>query len=203
MKNLDIFKKIWALSTLFFVLNYFLFLFLLFVRLPLSPFPHILNIISLFISYSIGLRKTKDLFKLFNESNFFCLVCFLFLPSNILLFPFFLLGIYNLISFVLSNRKVFENMFILDLCMSLSTVHVMIGRVALFSELICLSINFLMFLVRKSSLGSLISYGVMVRQQYIYNNNMRSVVNEMRNKYQEIINKKNIFYNNNKNNVLL
>lgn len=173
--KLDFIKKVWAFSTFLFIFNYSLYIFLFFVRFPISPLPNYINILSLVVSHSVGLFRYKNVTRTLQESNLFCIGFFLTFPSTFLLLPFYLLGIYNFMGFMLSNKKIFN----FGTCMSISSFHVVVGRTALMSEVIFFIIIFILFIVRFTSIWTLLSYGIMIRQQYINNPNMKSVVKEM------------------------
>lgn len=188
MKNCNMVKRTWAVSNLFFVTNYSIYLLLYIIKIPIHPFPQILNILSLVISYSTSLTKCfNNIGGIFEESNFYCILVFITFPRNILLLPFYFLSVYHLITFILSNKSCFEKYWIYGLCRSLSNIHVVLGRIALMAEVVCCALSFVLFFTRFGSLGTFVAYGVMIRQQYYNNPNMRSVLSELRMRTDEMM----------------
>ncbi|KAK6089701.1 hypothetical protein P3W45_001343 [Vairimorpha bombi] len=90
-------------------------------------------------------------------------------------------------TFILSNKSSFEKYWIYGLCRSLSSIHVVIGRFALMTEVVCCVLSLIMFLTKFGSLGTFVTYCVMIRQQYYNNPNMRSVLSELRVKTDEMM----------------
>lgn len=125
-------------------------------------------------------NNLPNLNDIFNHPNTYCLLVFITFPSTILLFPFYLLSIHNMMSFILSNKKVFENTRIYKICRYLSSFHYSIGRFALMSEIICSGLCLILYFLRIDSFCTLVAYFVMVRNQYVTHGFMRSVFGEMR-----------------------
>lgn len=168
------------LNTLFAV-NYTLYIVLHLIRIPIYPLPNFVNILCLISSYSISLLPHLSSMKeILSQPNIYCITVFFTFPHEALLLPFYLLSIYHLSSFVLSNKKTFERTSIYPICVSLSAYHVTLGRLALFTEVLAVPLSFLMIFLRKSSLVTFTTFIAMVRQQYFNNPSMRSVFGEIR-----------------------
>eukprot|EP00919_Chromeraceae_sp_WS-2016_P015051 GHVR01035395.1.p1 GENE.GHVR01035395.1~~GHVR01035395.1.p1 ORF type:complete len:123 (+),score=12.81 GHVR01035395.1:3557-3925(+) len=90
---------------------------------------------------------------------------FLTFPHEILLLPFYLLSIYHLSSFVLSNKKIFERTTTYTICMGLSTYHVGLGRLALLTEILAVPLSFLMIFFRASSIVTFTTLAAIIFQQ--------------------------------------
>lgn len=187
MKPLNLTKKIWAICNILFVINYTLYLTLFFIRLPLPYLPSIFNIIFLIISYSTSLSKmVYNLSAIPTQPNFYCILVFFTMPSNFLLIPFYFLSLYHLISFVLSNKNLFEKYLIYRACIVASNFHVALGRIALLCKIICVPLSLLMFMFGSGSIGTFLTYVWMVRQQYQNIPAMRSVFGEVRVRMDEL-----------------
>lgn len=181
MAQLTSSKKTWMSLNAFFVVNYTLYIVLRLIRIPIYPLPNFVNILCLASSYAISLLPyISSISEILSQPNIYCIVVFLTFPHELLLFPFYLLSIYHLSSFVLSNKKVFERTALYTMCVTLSTHHVGLGRLALFTEILTVPLSFLMILFRKSSIVTLTALIAMVRQQYFNNPTMRSVFGEIR-----------------------
>ncbi|CAD25303.1 hypothetical protein [Encephalitozoon cuniculi GB-M1] len=181
MSQLSSTKKTWMLLNALFATNYTLYLMLHLIRIPIYPLPNFVNILCLASSYAISLfPHFSSIGEILSQSNIYCIMVFFTFPHEALLLPFYLLSIYHLSSFVLSNKKVFERTAIYPVCVSLSVYHIALGRLALFTEVFTVPLSFLMIFLRKSSLVTFTALVAMVRQQYFNNPSMRSVFGEMR-----------------------
>ncbi|KAG5859927.1 transmembrane protein 33 [Encephalitozoon hellem] len=181
MQRLNSTKKTWMMLNMLFGANYTLYIILHLIRIPIYPLPNFVNILCLISSYSISLLPHfSSIGEILSQPNIYCIMVFLTFPHEILLLPFYLLSIYHLSSFVLSNKKIFERTGIYPVCVSLSAYHVSLGRLALFTEALAVPLSFLMIFLRKSSLVTFTTFIAMVRQQYFNNPSMRSVFGEMR-----------------------
>lgn len=178
MSSLDIYKKIIAICNLIFISNYSLYILPFLINIRIKPIPYI-NTYLLILSYSTSILKT-NLSEIFNQTNTYCLFVFITFPNNFLLFPFFLLSIHNMISFVLSNKKIFEKHRVYKMCRYMSSVHYSVGRFALMSEIVCSVLCLVMYLMGKASLSTVVAYFVMVRNQYVTHGFMRSVFSELK-----------------------
>ncbi|TBU16347.1 hypothetical protein CWI40_041610 [Ordospora colligata] len=174
-------KKVWMSLNMLFVANYSLYVILHLLRIPLYPLPNFVNVMSLVLSYSISLLPhLSSIGEVVAQPNVYCIAVFLTFPHEMLLLPFYLLAIYHMSSFVLSNRKIFETSCIYPVCVSLSAHHVALGRLALLAEAFTVPVSFLMIFFRKSSIVTCTALVAMVRQQYFTNPAMKNVFGEIR-----------------------
>lgn len=174
-------KNLWLGLNAFFAANYSLYILLFIIRIPLAPLPGVVNTLSLIISYSLGLKMSyKGISDAISQSNFYCLIVLITFPNQILLMPFYLLSIYHLSSYVLSNRKIFEKTAVYTMCLAVATYHVQLGRLALILEILCVPVSFGLILFGYSNFATFTAYSAMVRQQYLTNPTMRSVFGEVR-----------------------
>jgi transmembrane protein 33 len=181
MTELSEMKKAWMALNAMFIVNYSLYLILLLVKLPVSSIPNPFNLVCLLISYGISLASNyTSISDLFGQPNFYCIMVFLTAPHQLLLMPFYLLSIYHVSSFVLSNKKIFERSKLYALCMAVSAYHVGLGRLALVAEVLSVPLSFFMVLFGMSSFLTFFALVSAVRQQYFNNSTMRSVFGEMR-----------------------
>lgn len=164
-----------------FAANYTLYIVLYLIRVPIYPLPNFVNILCLISSYAISLLPhLSSIGEILSQPNIYCIMVFFTFPHEILLFPFYLLSVYHLSSFVLSNKKIFERTVVYPVCISISAHHVALGRLALLAEVLTVPSSFLMIFFRKSSLVTFTMFVAMVRQQYFNNPSMRSVFGEIR-----------------------
>lgn len=174
-------KKTWVSLNALFVANYSLSIILYVVRIPLYPLPNFVNVLCLASSYAISLLPfVSSVSEILSQPNIYCIVVFLTFPHEILLLPFYLLSMYHLSSFVISNKRIFEGTNTYAICMALFTYHVGLGRLALLTEILAVPLSFLMIFFRASSIVTFTAFAAMVRQQYFSNPAMRSVFGEMR-----------------------
>lgn len=174
-------KKAWMSLNTLFVANYSMYIMLHLIRIPMYPLPNFINILCLAGSYAISMFPyLSSISEILSQPNVYCVIVFLTFPHEILLFPFYLLSIYHLSSFVLSNKKNFERTAIYTVCMNISTYHIGLGRLALLSEIVAVPLSLLMVFFRTSSIITFTAFAAMVRQQYFNNPAMRSVFGEIR-----------------------
>jgi transmembrane protein 33 len=181
MTELTEMKRAWMVLNAMFIANYSLYLILLLIRIPLSSIPNPFNLMCLLISYSLSLASNyTSIGDLFTQPNFYCIMVFVTAPHQLLLMPFYLLSIYHVSSFVLSNKKIFERSRLYTLCMAISNCHVGLGRLALVAEVLAVPLSLLMIMFGMSSFLTFVALASAVRQQYFNNFAMRSVFGEMR-----------------------
>lgn len=170
-------KKTWFFLNLFFMANYGLRLLKLAVRLPVPVLPNYVNCLALAGIYSLTLAGVyRDLRKLVTNQNFLCIGLFLTFPHCALLAPFFLLSIYHANSYVLSNKKKFSSAPFFGACLALGPHSVQLGRAAMYLEFGSIPLAFCMLFTRACSVKTFVAYYAIVRQQYIHNAVMRSIV---------------------------
>lgn len=179
-------KDIWFYSNALLVANYSLFLISKLVTLPIPKLPSVFNNLFLIVAYVFTFQslfstyKTTSagslLNKVFTHSNTFCIFLFLTFPNNLLLFPFYLLSIYHVVSTVLSKKTQYEKYFFYSLCVSLQPSLIHLGRAALIAEVAMTVLALLLFIIRKASFSTLVAYVSMVRMQYQSNKSMKEVV---------------------------
>lgn len=173
-------KKIWFYLNILFVANYSLSILRMFIRIPLPRLPNIFNILFLISVYAITLIDIlKNVKKLFSHPNTFCLFLFFTLPHQILLFPFFILSIYHINSFILSQKKTFERMPFFNICAMIGQHTASIGKLAMYSEVLDIPISILMMIFRKASIWTVLAFVLIVRQQYFNNSVMKGVIGEI------------------------
>lgn len=174
-------KKAWMSLNALFVANYSMYIVLHIVRLPVHPLPNFVNILSLVSAYALSLLPhLSSVSEILSQPNIYCIAVFLTFPHELLLLPFYLLSMYHLSSFVLSNKKIFDRTALYTVCMALSMHHVALGRLALLAEILAVPQSFAMVFFRRASIITFTALTAMVRQQYFNNPAMRSVFGEIR-----------------------
>lgn len=172
-------KRVWFLLNLVFLASYSLRILKLFVRLPIPLLPNAFNSILLICVYAISLcHIRRNISKILESQNFICIGLFITFPHWILLFPFFLLSIYHSNGYILSHRDEFSSWSFFRLSVIIKENSTQLGLAAFYSELLCLLMALLMAVLRVSSLKTLLMYYVSVRQQYMQNSVMRSIVGQ-------------------------
>lgn len=180
-------KAVWFYSNLAFIVNYTLTIIKLFVTIPIPYLSHYFNNLCLFISYTI---LVVDLFKniqrpdfsfkkIYTNQNFMCIFLFVCFIPNILLFPFFLLSLFHINNVVLSQKKVYEAYFFYDFCVLLGRHSNTIGRTSMFCEVILAPVAIVLTLLGKLNVFSSLVYLAIIRQQYLSNIVMKSVIEEI------------------------
>lgn len=186
MANVKSIRDLWFYSNLAFIINYSITIFRLFVYIPIPYLPSFFNNIFLLVSYSVTILSLVKKVgssgftfkKILSNQNFICLGLFIFFVPNILLFPFFLLSIFHVNGDILARKKEFEKLFFFDLCVFLGRNAANIGRMAMICEILLIPVSFVMVLFRRLNILPFLVYCIIVRQQYITNKTMKSVVGE-------------------------
>ncbi|ELA42147.1 uncharacterized protein VICG_00790 [Vittaforma corneae ATCC 50505] len=181
-------RDIWFYSNVCFFINYSLAILRVFVAFPLPRLPSFFNCIFLLLAYTLTFQSIIANFKaydtlmfikkIFSHPNTFCIVFFLCFVPNILLSPFYLLTIYHIVSSIVAKKDTFHSYFFYDFVVFLNTNIATIGRSALFLEILLIPIAVSMVVLRRISTVTLLIYLLMIRQQYISNNNMKAIVSE-------------------------
>lgn len=181
------YRKLWLYCNIAFIINYTLKTFSFLVTVPIPVFPNFFNSICLILIYSILVfdlivnyrNKNITLQHVYGNQNLFCLAFFFFFVPYILLLPFYLLCIFHVNNSVLLEKKIHENRFYYEFCVSLGKYSSLLGRASLFLEVCLIPVALVMTLMRKFGVVPFILYLVIIRQQYMTNNNMKSVINEL------------------------
>lgn len=173
-------KALWFYLNILFIASYTVPILRVFVRLPLPRLPHALNVLVLIVSYAITLVDVvKNIPKLVASQNLICIGLFMTFPHASLLFPFYLLSVYHANLYVLSHKKKFSSLPFFKFSLAIGQHAAALGRAAMYAELLCASLALVLIFLRLSSIKTFIMYLVIIRQQYINNEKMRSVVSEM------------------------
>ncbi len=180
-------KAVWFYSNLAFIINYTLTCIKLFVTIPVPYFSHYFNNLCLLVSYSIlvlDLLKNYNtpgfsFKKIYTNQNFMCIFLFICFIPNILLFPFFMLSVFHVNNVILSQKKLYESYFFYDLCVMLGRHSNTIGRSSMYCEVILLPIGLILVFLGQIRVFTFMVYCTIIRQQYICNSTMRSVIEEI------------------------
>jgi transmembrane protein 33 len=176
-KNL---KDFWLYLNLLFICNYTLAIANLCTTIYVPSLPSWINSVVLIVTYAITMVDIfKNLPKLVRHPNFICIFLFATFPCNILLLPFFLLSVYHLNNEIISKKKIYEKYFFYQVSCAIAVHSIYIGRFAMFSEVFCIPLSFILFAMGRSSILTFVAYAVIVRQQYINNQSMKSVIKEI------------------------
>lgn len=181
-------KDLWFYSNTLFFLNYTLVILKLLVTFPLPSFPSSFNCLFLLLAYILTFKgffsnfKAYDvttlLKKIFTHPNTSCIALFLCFVPNLLLLPFYPLSLYHIVSYIVSKKEAFSKYFFYNFVIFLNTNIYIIGRSALFLEILLVPVAGVLLALRKIGVISLTVYLFMIRQQYISNSNMKAVVIE-------------------------
>ncbi|KAM0680064.1 hypothetical protein GINT2_001754 [Glugoides intestinalis] len=182
-------KDIWFYSNICLFINYSLTILKLFVALPIPRLPSFFNSAFLIVSYSLTFEallsnlKTTGLNafikKICSQPNAYCIALFFCFPPNIILFPFYILGMYHIATFVTTKKERFGSSFIFEYCVFLNNNTASIGRLSLFFQVLLVPVAFILFVVRSIGLMTFLAYVLMVRHQYMASEHMRAVVGEI------------------------
>lgn len=197
MSNTRKIRELWFYSSMAFIVNYTLTYLRMFVSVPLPHLPSFFNNLCLLVSYGVTIL---DLFRsmnspgftfkrIYTNQNFVCLGLFLCFVPNILLLPFFLLSVYHINANILSRKQEFEKYFFFDFCVLLGRNSSRIGRTAIYLEVLLVPISLILLLCRRLGFIPFIVYCAIVRQQYINNRSMKSVVEEIILKVDDLVSK--------------
>lgn len=187
MANSRKIREVWFYSNLAFIVNYFLTYVRMFVSIPLPHFPSFFNSLCLLVSYGVTIMDILrsigspgfSFKKVYTNQNLICIGLFLCFVPNILLLPFFLLSVYHVNADILSRKQEFERYFFFDFCILLGRSSSCIGRTAIYLEVLLVPVSFIMVLFRMLGFVPFVVYCGIVRQQYINNRSMKSVVEEI------------------------
>jgi len=173
-------KLAWFYFNVLFIANYSIALLRMFVNLPLPALPNWNNAFFLAGGYACTLTEAyKKPLKLVSNQNFLCTILFLTCPPFAMLAPFFMLAVYHANSYVLSQRKAWGSMPLFRLCIAIGQYSPQLGRGALYAEAVVAILSMPLVFVRMCSIKTLACYLMVIRQQYVHNAMMRSVVGEM------------------------
>lgn len=195
MSNVKKIRELWFYSNLVFIVNYVLTYTRMFISVPLPHLPSFFNNLCLLVSYGVTIldlfRNMRSpgfsLRKIYTNQNLICLGLFLCFVPNILLLPFFLLSVYHINADILSRKQEFEKYFFFDFCALLGRNSSNIGRTAMYLEVLLVPVSFVLLLARKLGFIPFVVYCAIVRQQYINNRSMKSVVEEIILKVDDLI----------------
>lgn len=181
-------KDIWFYSNVCFFINYSLAILRAFVAFPLPRLPSFFNCVFLLLAYALTFQSIVANFKAYDTStlikkifahpNTFCIFLFLCFVPNVLLSPFYLLAVYHIVSSIVARKEAFHSYFFYDFVVFLNTNIATIGRSALLLEIVIIPVAVIMAILRRISMLTLSIYLLMIRQQYVSNNNMKAIVLE-------------------------
>lgn len=182
-------KDIWFYSNVCLFVNYSLRILRIFVVLPLPVLPAFFNSLFLLVAYVLTFEALFSHFpvtgaavflkKAFAHPNAYCILLFLCFVPNTLLLPFYLLSIYHIVTFISSKKERFGSSAVYQWCVSLRCCISSLGRLSLFLQIVLFPVAFLMLLLGWIGFPALLAYGIMLRQQYVLNEHMRSVMGEV------------------------
>lgn len=173
-------KLAWFYFNILFIANYSMAILRLFIRLPLPVLPNWANAAFLVGGYACTLSEAyKKPLKLVNNQNFLCTILFLTCPPFAMLAPFFILAVYHANSYALSQRRTWGTLPFFRFCIALGQYSPQLGRGALYAEIAAAALAIPLAFARMCSVKTLVCYYMVIRQQYVHNATMRSVVGEV------------------------
>jgi len=172
--------RCWFYINLIFIINYTLGIMRLLTVIPIICLPNFFNILALISSYIITLIDLiKSPSTLVSHANFICIWLFLTLPNFVLLFPFFLLSVYHTNGFIIANKRIYQKSLFFNLSLYINEYTLVIGKLTMYCEVMSLPLSAIMYFTGHSSLKTIVLYLAIIVQQYMNNQMMKAVVNDM------------------------
>ncbi|KAI5169391.1 hypothetical protein PAEPH01_0673 [Pancytospora epiphaga] len=166
--------------SILFILSYSLRLLRLFIAFPLPVLPNWFNTLFLIATYACILySRPLVLHSLFSNQNALCIGLFLTFPPHILLFPFYVLSLFHAHAYVLSKKRTWADKQIFKFCLMTKQQVPYLVQLAHYSEIVALVLAIPYSIIGLCSKKTLIAYGVVVRQQYIYNPIMNGIIKSL------------------------
>lgn len=175
-------SKIWAISTIAFMLAYTINYIPYIIKIPLAVNKHILAIL-LIISYgsTYDIKATLDKPQsALIKSNTYCLFLFVTFPTNILLLPFFFMSILNISSYVIKNRKRYETFKIYELTKQIMLRKRIVYLFCCILEVLMIPMCILLMVFGLCTLLTFLAYFYIVLFEYQMNGVMKEALHIVR-----------------------
>ncbi|TBT99753.1 hypothetical protein CWI36_1861p0010 [Hamiltosporidium magnivora] len=175
-------KDVWLWSQLSFAFLYTLSILRIFIKIPiLSNLPCFSLCLLLSISYIMTMSKkilTSEITSIVSETNFYCLIVLLSFPSKILLLPFYVSSIFNLVDFVVTNKRQYHKYFFYETCKNIIIKRDIFIFSVYLLDVVGIFVASVGMLFRISNVMTVIGYCGVIRQEYLRSEKMKIIISD-------------------------